>query len=72
LSVGATTLSGDEQTFLKSATTTADGKFFVFNFKMPTTDVQQIIQRKLADLEKSQTQPNSTAVVAPGNNNAAK
>jgi len=72
LNVGAATLSGDEQTFLKSATTTADGKFFIFNFKMPTADVQQIIQRKLADLEKSQNQPNSTAVVAPGNNNASK
>jgi hypothetical protein len=72
LNAGAMTLSGDEQTFLKSATTTADGKFFVFNFKMPTADVQQIIQRKLADLNKTVTQPNSTATVGPANNTAAK
>jgi hypothetical protein len=72
LNVGAATLSGDEQTFLKSASTTADGKFFVFNFKMPTADVQQLIQRKLAEMEKSINQPNSTAVVGPANNTAAK
>jgi hypothetical protein len=72
LNVGAATLSGDEQTFLKSASTTADGKFFVFNFKMPTSDVQQLIQRKLAEMEKSINQPNSTAVVGPANNTAAK
>lgn len=72
IGAGAIALSGDEQTFLKSATTTADGKFFVFNFKMPTADVQQIIQRKLADLNKTVTQPNSTAVVGPSNNTAAK
>ena len=72
LNVGAATLSGDEQTFLKSASTTADGKFFVFNFKMPTSDVQQLIQRKLAEMEKSINQPNSTAIVGPANNTAAK
>ena len=72
IGAGAVALSGDEQTFLKSATTSADGKFFVFNFKMPTADVQQIIQRKLADLNKTVTQPTSTATVGPSNNTAAK
>jgi hypothetical protein len=72
LQVGAKATSGDEQVFLSNASTTSDGKFLVFNFKMPTADVQQIIQRKLADLEKSVNQPNSTAVVGPTNNNASK
>ena len=64
LSAGVMTQSGDEQTFLKSASTTNDGNFFVFNFKMPTPDVQQMIQRKLAESEKS-TQPNGNAVTGP-------
>jgi hypothetical protein len=69
---GILTTSGDEQTFLKSASTGVDGTSLIFNFKMPTADVQQVIQRKLADLEKSANQPNSTAVVGPTNNTAAK
>lgn len=72
ISGGILTTSGDEQTFLKSATTGVDGNSLIFNFKMPTADVQQVIQRKLADLEKSVNQPNSTAVVGPSNSTAAK
>jgi hypothetical protein len=72
ISGGILTTSGDEQTFLKSATTGVDGSSLIFNFKMPTADVQQVIQRKLADLEKSVNQPNSTAVVGPSNSTAAK
>jgi hypothetical protein len=66
------TISGDELTFLEKSSTSSDGKYFIFNFKMPTNDVQQIIQRKLADLQKSINQPNSTAIVGPANNTAAK
>jgi hypothetical protein len=65
------TQTGDEQTFLKSATTTTDGNFFVFNFRMPTPDVQQMIQRKLAESAKS-AEPNGNAVTGPNNNAAAK
>ena len=72
ISGGILTTTGDEQTFLKSAATGVDGNSLIFNFKMPTTDVQQVIQRKLADLEKSVNQPNSTAVVGPSNSTAAK
>ena len=69
---GILATSGDEQIFLKSATTGVEGTSLVFNFKMPTADVQQIIQRKLADLEKSTTQPNSTATAGSADNTAAK
>ena len=72
ISGGILTTEGDEQTFLRSASTGVDGSSLIFNFKMPTADVQQVIQRKLADLEKSVNQPNSTAVIGPSNNNAAK
>ena len=72
ISGGVLTTSGDEQTFLKSATTDVDGASLIFNFKMPTADVQQVIQRKLADLEKSVSQPNSTAVVGNKDNTAAR
>lgn len=72
ISGGILTTSGDEQTFLKSAATDVDGNSLIFNFKMPTADVQQVIQRKLADLQKSVGQPNSTAVVGNKNNTAAR
>jgi hypothetical protein len=72
LSTGALTQSGDEQTFMKSASTTTDGNFFIFNFKMPTQDVQQIIQRKLADLQKSAPQPNSSDLTNSSDNTAAR
>jgi len=72
ISGGILTTSGDEQTFLKSASTGVDGSSLIFNFKMPTADVQQVIQRKLADLQKSVSQPNSTAVVGPTVNSSAK
>jgi len=71
LSAGAMTQTGDEQTFLKSATTTTDGNFFVFNFKMATPDVQQMIQRKLAESAKP-AEPNGNAATGPNNNAAAK
>jgi hypothetical protein len=72
LSTGAMTLNGDEQTFMKSGSTTTDGNYFIFNFKMPTQDVQQIIQRKLADLQKTAPQPNSSDLTNSSNNSAAK
>jgi len=72
IATGIGVTDGDEQTFLKSASTGVDGSSLIFNFKMPTADVQQVIQRKLADLEKSVNQPNSTAVVGPTVNNSAK
>jgi len=72
LSTGAMTLNGDEQTFMKSGSTTTDGNFFIFNFKMPTQDVQQIIQRKLADLQRSAPQPNSSDLTNSSSNTAAR
>jgi hypothetical protein len=72
ISGGILTTTGDEQTFLKSAATDVDGNSLIFTFKMPTGDVQQVIQRKLADLEKSVSQPNSTAVVGNKDNTAAR
>lgn len=64
--------NGDAHKFLESANTTYDGNMLVFNFKMPTSDVQQLIKAKLAELEKSISQPNSATTVGPSNSTAAK
>jgi len=72
MQIGAAGSSGDEQMFLSKSNTSVDGKFLVFKFNMPTADVQDVIKRKLADLEKSGNQPNSTAVVGNKDVTAAR
>jgi hypothetical protein len=62
----------DEQNFLKSLKTSVQGNVLTLNFTMPSPQAMEMIRRKLADLEKSINQPNSTAVVGPSNNTAAK
>ena len=72
MTLGALAAKGDELTFLKSTKTASDGSFLVVNFEMPKPQVQEMIQRKLAESKEKQAQPNSTAVVGPQNNSAAK
>jgi hypothetical protein len=72
IGAGILATSGDEQAFLKSTSIDVDGKTLVFNFKMPKPDVQELIQRKLAESQNPTGQPNSTAVIKSNNNTAAK
>jgi hypothetical protein len=72
LSGASLAASGDEQVFLKSASTTSDGKNMILNFTIPKPLVQEMIQRKLAEAKAPAGQPNSTAIVGPNNNSAAK
>ena len=72
IALGAATAQGDELEFLKKATTTADGKTFVLNVTIPKAQVQEMIMRRLNEAKEKEAKPSSTAVVAPGNNSAAK
>jgi hypothetical protein len=72
LSGASLAASGDEQAFLKSASTTSDGRNMIVNFTIPKPIVQEMIQRKLAEAKAPTGQPNSTAVVGPNNNTAAR
>jgi len=62
----------DEQNFLKSLKTNVQGNVLTLNFAMPSPQAMDMIQRKLADLQKAGSQPNSTAVVGQSNSTAAK
>ncbi len=72
MNLGIDYVSEDERTFLKSTKTASDGKFLVVNFEMTKPQVQELIQRKLAETKEKQAQPNSTAVVGPQNKSAGK
>lgn len=52
---------GDERLFVKSVSSTFDGKSLVLNVKMPKPLVQEMIQRKLAEEKAPPKQPNSNA-----------
>lgn len=64
--------TGDEQAFLQSAKTTSQGNNMILNINLPKPQVQEMIQRKLAEAKASPTQPNSTAGVSVTNSSAAK
>ena len=72
LSVATPLAKGDEQTFLKLAKTTYEGKTFVLNFDGPKSLLQELIQRKLAESKEKENKPNGTALVSPNNNTAKK
>ncbi len=72
MNLGVGYLNEDEKTFFKQTKTGSDGKFLVVNFEMPKPQVQELIQRKLAETKEKQSQPNSTAVVGPQNKSAAR
>ena len=72
MSLGSLRASEDQITFLRSTKTTADGNFLVVNFTMPKPEVQQMIQRKLAESKEKEAKPNGTAAVKPNENTARK
>ena len=62
----------DDLALLQKATVNAVGKKIVISFEIPKADVQQMIQRKLAE-QKAQPKPqNSTGAVKNGDNAAKK
>jgi len=63
---------GDEQTFLNAATATSQGKSLILNIRMPKTQVQDMIQRKLAEEKAKSDKPNGNALVRPSNNTGDK
>lgn len=72
LSVATPLAKGDEQTFLKLAKTTYEGKTFVLNFDGPKSLLQELIQRKLAESKEKEDKPNGTALVSTNNNTAKR
>ncbi|HVF47550.1 MAG TPA: hypothetical protein VNA17_08300 [Pyrinomonadaceae bacterium] len=72
LGLAAGQTDGDEQMFLKSATTTAEGKLLVLNFNIPKPIVQEMIQRKLAASKPEPARPNGSNNARPSVDNSAR
>jgi hypothetical protein len=72
LSIGRPAASGDTALFLQSANASQDGAFVVLNIKMPKQQVQEMVQRKLAESREPSTKPNSTSLVGGSNNTAGR
>jgi hypothetical protein len=70
LGLAAGQTDGDEQMFLKSASTTAEGKLLVLNFNIPKPIVQEMIQRKLAASKAEPARPNGYNVRTETDNSA--
>lgn len=64
--------SGDEKEFINAAASTHDGKMLLLNIRMPKPQVQELIQRKLAEEKAKANQPNGNAEVRPGDNTAKR
>jgi hypothetical protein len=72
LAIAVPAAKGDEQTFLKLAKTTSDGKAFILNFEIPKPLVQEMILRKLAESKEGENKPNGSASINPADNTARK
>lgn len=72
LAIAVPAAKGDDQTFLKQASVTSEGKTFVLNFNIPKPLAQEMIMRKLAESKQPKTEPNSTAVVSQDGKSASK
>ena len=64
--------SGDEQMFIKAANSTSEGKSLILKIRLTTPQVQDMIQRKLAEEKAKSEKPNGNALVRPGNNTGDK
>ncbi len=72
ISIGKATAQGDALVFLEAAKTSADGNTLILNVEMDKPIVQEMIQRKLAEIKSKEKKPNGNAVVRPGDNTAVK
>ena len=68
LGLAAPAVSGDEQLFIKSATSTSEGNSLILNVHIPKPQVQEMIQRKLAEQNADPKQPNGNAITKVTNN----
>ena len=64
--------TGDEQMFLSEMETSYEGKIFFVKFEMPKDQVQELIQRKLAESKSKEVKPSGNAGFRPGNATAVK
>ncbi|MGE3465585.1 MAG: hypothetical protein AB7J13_01520 [Pyrinomonadaceae bacterium] len=72
LALAAPATSGDEQMFLKAATSTSEGKALILNVRLPKPQVQEMIERKLAEQKAKPKEPNGSAAVRMRNNLAVR
>ena len=72
MTIGALTAKEDEITFLKSANLSSEGNLLLVNFEMPKAQVQEMIQRKLAEFKEKGTKPEGNAAVKPVDNRAER
>lgn len=63
---------GDEQLFLSEMEASYEGKIFFLKFDMPKAQVQELIQRKLAESKSKEVKPSGNAGFRPSNATAAK
>ncbi|PYT00364.1 MAG: hypothetical protein DMF63_07270 [Acidobacteria bacterium] len=72
MTLGAIGANDDDLNFLKSTQTASDGNTLVVNFQMPKPQVQEMIQRKLAEMKEKIATPEGNAFVKPGSNTAER
>ncbi len=72
LSAASDRVTGDEQTFIKAASATSDGKALILNIRMPKAQVQELIQRKLAEQKADPQKPSGNAATRQTDNTAKK
>ena len=72
MTIGSFGANPDDLNFLKATKTSTDGKFLIVNFEMPKPQVQEMIQRKLAEMKDKSAAPEGNALVKPGDNSAEK
>ena len=63
---------GDEQTFLQKASVTYEGKSFVLNFKIPKSEANGLIMRKLTETNDKEPKPEGNASPKSSDNNAER
>lgn len=71
LQIGSGQTDGDEQLFLKASSSTSSGSVLTLNFRIPKPVVQEMIQRKLAEL-KAQPKPTDNSATTKSAENPAK
>jgi len=71
LSIAAPATDGDEQVFLKAATSTSEGRILILNFHIPKDKVQNMIRNKLAE-QIAPKKESGNAIGTMTNNTAVK
>ena len=72
MTIGAYAANEVEKAFLQSTKTASEGNVLVVNFEMPKTQVQEMIQRKLAEIKEKNAKPEGNAAMRPSDNKAER